>query len=95
MDTKKGEQKSRLKTVDKTCYFIMEKCKLIAYYATYYCAPLVCQRAHHRTDLRPAHDLGFHFQTMYNAMFTVLDVKSAHNFQVMMTWAVRASSKVR
>ena len=27
---KKGEQKSRLKTVDKTCYFIMEKCKLIA-----------------------------------------------------------------
>ena len=30
MDTKEGEQKTRLKTVDKTCYFIMEKCKLIA-----------------------------------------------------------------
>ena len=30
MDTKAGEQKSRLKTVDKTCCFIKAKCKLIA-----------------------------------------------------------------
>ena len=30
MDTKEGEQKTRLKTVDKTCCFIVEKCKLIA-----------------------------------------------------------------